>query len=386
MIRIHLGLALALAGATPLAAQVAAPPAPAAAPATSPAPGPGWAGSPACCARLVDEVRTLLRDSMARAGVPGAQIAVMRNGRLVWSEGIGFADLEQGVGVSTTTRFRAGSVSKALTSAALGLLVEQGRIDLDAEVQRYVPGFPRKRWPITVRQLAGHLAGLRHYRGDEFASRARYESVLDGLAVFQDDSLLAEPGTRYLYSSYGWNLLSAVVEGAAGRPFLEVMGGNVFAPLGLTHTVADHADSLVAGRARWYSVADSGRAVVNAPWVDNSLKWAGGGFLSTAEDLAAFGDAMAGGRLIRRETAETLWTSQRQRDGRETRYGLGWIVRQDSAGHRWVGHSGGSMGGTAYLVVYPEERLVLALLVNSDQPLVGLAPALAARFRSETGP
>lgn len=379
-------LLLTLGLAAPLAAQVVAPVPPAPSAADAEGPAPGWSGSPACCEALVAELRALLRDSMARAGIPGAQVAVMRDGRLVWSEGIGFADLEQGVGVTTGTRFRAGSVSKSLTSAAIGLLVEQGRLDLDAEVQRYVPTFPRKRWPVTVRQVAGHLAGIRHYQGDEFASRTRYADVRAGLAVFQDDSLLVEPGTRYLYSSYGWNLLSAVVEAAAGRPFLEVMSADVFRPLGMTHTGADHADSLVAGRARWYTVADSGSAILNAPYVDNSLKWAGGGFLSTAEDLAAFGDALASGRLIRRETAETLWTAMRMRDGRTTNYGVGWVVRADGAGRRWVGHSGGSMGGTAYLVVYPEVRLSLALLVNSDQPLVGLAPLLAARFRSLQAP
>lgn len=374
----HLAAALLLAAgaAAPLRAQTAA----------LPAPAPAWAGVPACCAALVAEVRTLLRDSMARAGVPGAQIAVMREGHLVWSEGLGFADLEQGVAVGRDTRFRAGSISKSLTSAAIGLLVERGRLDLDAEVQRYVPEFPRKRWPITVRQVAGHLAGIRHYRGDEFASRERYADVRAGLAVFRDDSLLFEPGTRYQYSSYGWNLLAAVVEAAGGRPFLQFMTGEVFRPLGLTHTGADHVDSLVPGRARWYTVADSGRAVVNAPFVDNSLKWAGGGFLSTAEDLAAFGDAIAAGRLLRPETAESLWAPMRTRDGRATGYGVGWVVRQDSAGRRWVGHSGGSMGGTAYLVVYPEARLALALLVNSDQPFVGLAPMLAARFRDLQGP
>jgi CubicO group peptidase (beta-lactamase class C family) len=189
-------LLLALGPAAPVAAQVATPAPPAASAGDAARFAPGWSGSPACCEALVAELRALLRDSMARAGIPGVQVAVMRDGRLVWSEGIGFADLEQGVGVSTGTRFRAGSVSKSLTSAAIGLLVERGRLDLDAEVQRYVPGFPRKRWPVTVRQLAGHLAGIRHYRGDEFASRARYADVRSGLAVFQDDSLLVEPGTR----------------------------------------------------------------------------------------------------------------------------------------------------------------------------------------------
>lgn len=372
--------------ARPLAAQVAAPPAPAPAPPAAAVPLPAWSPAAACCADLVAEVRAMLRDSMAEHGVPGAQIAVLREGRVVWSEGIGFADLEQGVAATPATRFRAGSVSKSLTSAAVGLLVERGRLDLDAEVQRYVPDFPRKRWPITVRQAAGHLAGIRHYRGEEFAIRDRYPTVTSALAIFRDDSLLAEPGTRYLYSSYGWNLVSAVVEAAAGRPFLSVMIEEVFRPLGMTRTGADHTDSLVAGRARWYTVPDGGGGILNAPYVDNSLKWAGGGFLTTAEDLVRFGDAIATGQLIRRETAESLWSPMRLSDGRATGYGIGWVVRRDPAGRRWVGHSGGSMGGTAYLVVYPEARLAVALLANSDQRLVGLAPGIAARFRDLAGP
>jgi serine beta-lactamase-like protein LACTB len=322
--------------------------------------------------------RALVSDSMAAAGVPGVSITVLREGRRIWSEGFGWADLEQRVRVTPLTRFRIGSVSKPLTAVAIGLLLEAGRLDLDAPVQRYVPGFPEKRWPITTRLLAGHLAGIRHYRGDEFGSMRRYASVTDGLAIFRDDSLEFRPGSRYLYSSYGWNLVSAVIEGASGEPFLDYMHERVFKPLGLRQTTADHPDSIVPFRARWYTGPRD--SVVNAPYVDPSYKWAGGGFVSTTEDLAAFGQAMLAGALLRRETFELLATSQRTLDGRETGYGMGWSVGRDRAGRRRIMHSGGSTGGTAFLILYPDERLVFAMLANSDQPFIVIAPTIAEAF------
>lgn len=317
---------------------------------------------------------------MASTQAPGVSIAATRDGRLVWSQGIGCADLEQEVPVTPLSRLRIGSVSKPLTSALLGLLVEEGRLDLDAPVQTYVPDFPRKAWPITTRQLAGHLAGVRHYKGGEFESREHYATVRESLAIFENDPLLFEPGTKFSYSSYGWNLVSAVLEGAAHEGFLSMMETRVFQPAGMAHTSADDPQRIVPDRARFYTrTADTG-AVVNAGYVDNSIKWAGGGFLSTTEDLVAFGDALLEGRLLKPETLRALWTSQRTADGKETGYGMGWGVSRDAKGRRRISHSGGAQGGTAYLVIYPEERFVMAMLVNSDDSFTGKTPELAELF------
>jgi serine beta-lactamase-like protein LACTB len=138
----------------------------------------------------------------------GLSVAVSVCGAAVWSASYGFADLENQVPVDEDTRFRVGSVSKTLTATALAQLAEQGQLDLDAEVQTYVPDFPKKAWPVTVRQVAGHLGGIRHYEGDEFFSADAYASVNDGLAIFADDPLVHQPGSAFLYSTYGWNLPS----------------------------------------------------------------------------------------------------------------------------------------------------------------------------------
>ncbi len=347
-----------------------------AAAAVAPAPGAGAAHAIAAACELIDR-------EMTRTLAPGASIAVSRGGRLLWSEAIGCADLELEVPVSTTTRMRIGSVSKPLTSVALGLLVQQGRLDVDVPIQRYVPDFPKKAWPITARQLAGHLAGIRHYEQGEFESRTHYDSVRQGLSVFERDALLFEPGTQFSYSSYGWNLLSAVIEGASGEKFLDFMEKNVFRPAGMAHTGPDDAAAIVPGRARFYTRDPGTGVVVNAGFVDNSIKWAGGGFVSTAEDLVAFGNALLEGRLLEPQTVRLLWTPQKTRDGKDTGYGMGWTVDRDTRGRRRVRHSGGAQGGAANLVIYPEDGLVLAMIVNSDESFTGQAPHIAEVFLDE---
>lgn len=328
----------------------------------------------------IAQARRFITDTMKVLGAPGASITVIRNGRVIWSEGFGFADVEQQVKVTAETRFRVGSVSKPLTSIALGLLYEEGKLDLDSPVQRYVPGFPVKRWPITVRQVAGHLAGIRHYNDGEFENMLHYPTVDSGLSIFKNDSLLFEPGTRYSYSSYGWNLLSAVIEGASGQPFLDFMRTRVFGPAGMTHTGPEFADSLIPFRARFYTRGDSAGPVLNAQYVDNSYKWAGGGFLSTTEDLARFGQLLLDGKLLKPATRDLWWTSQKTTDGKETGYGIGWGTSTDSTGRVRIGHTGGSMGGTASLQIFPREKLVIALLVNSDYTFISAVPRLARLF------
>jgi CubicO group peptidase (beta-lactamase class C family) len=343
-------------------------------------PTPAIAGAPGGYDAAIAADRKFILDTMRILGAPGASVTVVKDGRVIWSEGFGWADVEQHVAVTPLTRFRVGSVSKSLTSIGLGLLVQEGKLQLDAPIQRYVPSFPVKKAPITARELAGHVAGIRHYRGNEMLIQRHYANVTEALDIFKGDTLLFTPGTRFSYSSYGFNLLSAVMEHAAGEPFVQFMSRRVFEPLGLRHTVAEYADSLIPFRAHFYTRADSGNGIINAPYVDNSYKWAGGGFLSTTEDLARVGQLLLEGALLEPETRRMLWTSQRTTSGKETGYGMGWFVDHDSAGRRRVYHSGGSVGGTAYLLIYPDQKLVLALLVNSDRTFVRAAPRIAEAF------
>lgn len=325
----------------------------------------------------IARARALVRERLD--SIPGIAVAVARDGHVIWSEGFGWADLEQHVPVTPTTEFRVGSISKSLTSAAVALLVEAGKLDLDAPVQRYVPSFPVKRWPITTRLVAGHLAGIRHYRDEEFLLDRHFATVTQGLDIFKNDSLLFEPGTKFSYSSYGWNLVSAVVEGASGENFLTFMHDSVFAPLHLAHTGPDVVDSIVPGRSRYYDRRD-GRWV-NSPPVDNSYKWAGGGFLSTPEDLVRFGSALLKPGFLTAQGLRLLFTSQRTTGGALTGYGVGWFVSRDPNFGTVYSHGGGSIGGSSFLAIYPEHGLVLAITSNmTGAPFHRLPQQLAAAF------
>ena len=330
----------------------------------------------------VRAARTAVRAVMDSAGVPGASVAVGVGDGIVWSEGFGWADVEQRVPVTPLTRFRVGSVSKTMTASGLGLLVERGRVDLDAPVQRYVPDFPEKRWPVTTRQLGGHTAGIRHYRGNEMLSAESFPTVASGLTIFAEDTLLFEPETGYAYSSYGWNLLSAVMEGASGRPFLAFMRDEVFEPLELRNTVAEHMDSIIPWRTRYYEQGEDGR-LVHAPYVDNSYKWAGGGFLSTPEDLVRFGQAHLRPGFLRAATLAELQEPQTLRNGESTGYGIGWRRYPQDDGDQALGHSGGSVGGTTLLLLVPEHDLVVAGVVNISGPAARIVEEVAEIFEAQ---
>ena len=306
--------------------------------------------------------RAVAKEWLAR-GIPGVTLAVAVDGQIVYSEGFGYADLEQRVPVWPTTKFRIGSVSKSLTSVALVQLVEQGKIDLDAPVQKYVPSFPDKGAVITTRQVAGHLAGIRHYQGDEFLIQKHYDNVLDGLKIFQDDPLVSQPGKEFNYSSYGFNLVSAVIESAAKEKFLTYMRDNVFAPLGMRSTVADEPSEIIPQRARFYDQPKD-KPEENAPYVDNSYKWAGGGFLSSSEDLVKFGSALLQPGFLKPESLRLLFTSQKTANGKESGYGIGWFVGKSKSGKRIYHHSGGSVGGTSQLILYPDAHVVVAMICN----------------------
>jgi serine beta-lactamase-like protein LACTB len=313
--------------------------------------------------QAIQQGRKNMLDLISRHNIPGFSIAIAVGGKIVWSEGFGFADLENRVEARPSTRYRIGSLSKLLTVSAVAQLYEQGRLDLDAPVQRYVPSFPKKDQGITTRQLAGHLAGIKQYARDEYINLQRYATVADGLKIFQDSALLHPPGSKYSYSSYGYNLLAAVIEGASGQSFLTYIREKVFGPLKMESTMPDENARIIPHRTRFYS-ADSNGQLVNAPYTDNSDRWGAGGFLSSVEDLVRFASAHLRDGFLKAETRALMFTSQKTTNGKETNVGLGWRIGKDSKGRRILHHGGDSIGGRAYLLMYPDKDVAVVMLAN----------------------
>ncbi|HWJ56518.1 MAG TPA: serine hydrolase domain-containing protein [Vicinamibacterales bacterium] len=320
----------------------------------------------------IQQARQIVRAAVAEQNLPGLSVAVGVGGEIVWTEGFGWADLDKQVPVAPETRFRIGTVSTVLTAAAAGVLLEKGRLKLDDEIQAYVPAFPKRPWPVTLRQVMGHVAGLRSDGGDEGPLFAEHcERPLDALPQFAQRPLLFEPGTRFRYSRYGWIVVSAAIEAAAHEPFLRFMREQIFEPAGMHDTKADPGPAPAPGQASAYFP----RFAANPRYGPDPMRdldyscYAGSSvFVSTPADLVRYAIAIDRGTLIQPATVRLLQMPQRLRSGQETGYGLGWEVATVAlAGKdtRMVGHDGDSLGGTvASLMTFPEHGIVVAVASN----------------------
>ncbi len=306
--------------------------------------------------RFIDSLRV-------KQGIPGISICVGTKDKILWAEGFGLADVENQVPVTVDSKFRMGSVSKSLTSLAVGKLVEEDKLDLNAHIDKYNTGYPQKKYSFTSRQLATHTAGIRHYGPNDGLDCIKpYKNVQDGFVIFGQDSLLFKPGTAYSYSTYGYSLLSAVIEKASQSPFLVYMQTSIFGPLGMTHTGADFSDKVITHRVRFYENRNG--KLVNANQVDNSYKWAGGGLLSTPSDLVILGGSLLSYSLLKKETVALLFTPQLLSDGKNTNYGFGWRIGTDKMARRIIHHGGSIDGGRTFLMLYPDHNLVMAITAN----------------------
>lgn len=310
--------------------------------------------------------------------IPAVSVAVWAGDGAVWTSAWGFADMENFTPATPSTVFRIGSVSKPFTAVAALQLAEEGKLDLEAEVQRYVSVFPRKKWPVTVRQLLCHQAGIRNYGPNEFDSTRHYGSLMEALQIFARDPLEQEPGTKYVYTTYGFNLAGAAVESAAGEPFVEYVKRRILGPAGLERMQPDDVYRIIPYRARGYRTRKDG-TLENCALADTSNKLPGGGWVATAADLAGFGRALVEGKLLKRETVEAMWTAQKLASGEATGYGLGWgLYRRE--GLLVAEHSGTQQGIKSHLLIVPERKVVIAVLTNLEE---SGAPELARTLLEE---
>ena len=306
---------------------------------------------------------------MAANSVPGLSAAVVLDGEPRWSEGLGMADLENFSPATSSTLFRLGSISKPISATTALQLWERGKLDLDAPVQKYCPAFPQKESPITTRQLLGHLGGIRHYnpdgKGDVPEDSARhFSSMQESLQLFANDPLVAKPGTKFNYSTYGYTVVGCVLESAASEKFIDYLRKNVFEPAKMGQTRDDDFFTVIPHRTRWYHKDKSG-IVRNAGVLDSSYKIPGGGIISSADDLAKFEAAILADKLLKRGTRDLMWTSLKTADGKETGYGLGWGI-MDKFGLHILAHTGGQQGTSTAFAVVPSRNAGVVVLCNMD--------------------
>jgi CubicO group peptidase (beta-lactamase class C family) len=325
-------------------------------------------------ARAVEASQRRARALVAGENLPGLSVAVAVNGDVVWAEAFGWSDVEIHAPLTPLTRFRLGALSKPVTAVGAARLFDQGRLDLDSPVQRYLPEYPEKPWPVTTRQLLGDVGGVQRLRGDNKNTDAmpvrHCDNLDEAVAMVSDDPLRFEPGTQYRYSIWGWVLVSAVVERAAGEPFDRFMSRRVFAPLGMTRTVLEETADLDDGPSRHVpprSFLGVRLGPKDAPRPDYSCLAGAGSFLSTPTDLVRLGSAMVKPGFLKPETIAAFETPGRLASGTMTTYAPGWTVGTvQLAGRqaRMISHRGSPWGGPVSLLAFPDLGLAIAAAAN----------------------
>ena len=281
----------------------------------------GFALDPAKKAALDAYLSRIQKES----GTPGVSAAVAIDGKIVYRGAAGYADLQNDVPQSTTTVHNVGSISKVIAVLAIMQLVEQGKIDLDAPLRDYVPYFPEKSavegrasssepYRITVRHVLTHTSGIRHYREGEFGPhdhlrKVQYDDFEAAIGFWKDDPLLFAPGEYWSYSSHASNLIHGVVEKVTGVRFEDHLRRHVWSPAGMLATQFDVSARIIARRGRGYA-RDAGGKLIHASDENVRYKYAGGGILSTVEDLCRFAVAINEGRLLKPATVKQMWTNQ----------------------------------------------------------------------------
>lgn len=346
-------------------------------------------------------VRDYLSRLQAQTGAPGVSAAVAVNGEIAFSGGVGQSDLEAGTPQNGRSVHNIGSISKAVAVVAIMQLVEQGKIGLDEELQRYVPWFPRKQKPITVRQILTHTSGIRHYKIGEFGGNTKhYDKFEESTRVWRDDPLEFDPGTHWMYSSFAVNLIHGIVESVSGQSFETYLREHVWAPAGMTATQFDVPVRVVPRRGRGYERLQVYPQDPNNPQLqkavdeDVSYKYAGGGMIATDEDLCRLGAALNRGLLLKPTSLAEMYRLQLPRGlpsmpsefmkknmpgkippSQDSEQALIWEVGRDALGRRYAGHAGSVKGTQGMLMNFYDDDVVVAVHFN----LEGADTAQAAR-------
>ena len=318
---------------------------------------------------LKNDLNNFLIEYRTNKDVPSVSGGVSLNGKIVWLGSVGLADIENNVPAKNNTLYRIASISKAITAVAIMQLVEQNKINLDEDVRTYLPYFPKKRWKFTVRHLLNYTAGIRDYRYGEFNSTDSFKSTKDAIRVIMDDSLQFEPGTKRQYTTLSYNLLAGIIENVSGMSFEDYLNKNIFQPAEMTSTYLEYQPKIISNKARVY-IKNNFRKIENAPLADLSIKFAGGGMISTSEDLLKFAQKLMTHRLIKSSTLDTMLIPTVLKNKDTINYGLGLSIGTDQKERKYFGHAGRWNGYTSELIIYPEYSFAAVYLTNiSDRNL-----------------
>ncbi|AXT57601.1 class A beta-lactamase-related serine hydrolase [Aquimarina sp. AD1] len=325
---------------------------------------------------ILKKADSILKAIYTKLDAPAVSIAVGQNNKVIWSNVIGYQNIEDKTLANLTTKFRIGSTSKAVTSLGIGVLLQNNKLNLDHQVKQFVSYVDKPLKDLTLKQLGSHTSGIRNYGAClcfpiwEYYNNDSYSSVEESVSLFNNDELLFTPGNNFSYSSYNYTLLSAMIEEASGKPFPEFMKESVFEPLRATFIVEETSET-IKDAAEFYDVTNQKYKKVYP--VNNSNKWAGGGFLASPTDLIKLGNAFLNNELFDKNTTDLLTAPVMLNNSKvnEQNYAIGWrndakdIFNNGTTIRVWH-HGGIANGSISLLALFPEYNLSISMLANKN--------------------
>ncbi len=322
-----------------------------------------WASPPDQIKKLIEEIGETAVKSDETVGL---SIAVAQGDSILFSGGFGFANVELQSAATPKTVYRIGSITKQFTAAAILLLAENGKLKLDDALSKHVPAWPEKKHVVTLRHLLQHTSGIKSFTGLPSYRELMRKDVAhkDILARFADRPLAFKPGTKYVYCNSGFYLLGMVIENISGKKYESFLQDEVFSILGLEHTYYDRSAKIIPGRSQGYTRWDG--ALKNARYLSMTQPFAAGALASTAEDLVLWQQALVNHRLLSKASYQQMTTPGVLASGMPINYGLGAALRTQK-GRPTIGHEGGINGFRSSLVYYPDSKLTIVVLANSER-------------------
>lgn len=332
-----------------------------------------------------DKIDDYITAQIKRLHVPGASLAIVRDGHITKAQGYGFANLELRSAATKETVYEIGSTSKQFTATAIMMLVEEGKVRLDDTITKYFPEAPQAWRGITIRHLLTHTSGIQNHVAvphwlDVFTTNLAFETAPSPdelLKMFFKLPLEFQPGETWAYDNTGYYLLGIIIEKASGKSYWRFLDERIFKPLGMNATRSTDPQPIVRNRASGYEWKND--HFENRPVLLPAIAFSAGSLLSTVEDMAKWDAALYTEKLLKKSSLVQMWTPVATNDGAAapSNYGFGWFI-DSYHGHRLVQHSGGTPGFSSVIYRFIDDKLTIIFLTNhADRILDELAVDLA---------
>jgi len=323
---------------------------------------------------FADQVDDYVRSQIIERHVPGVAVAVIKGGKIVKMKGYGLASVEFNVPATSKTVFEIGSVSKQMTAAGIMLLVEDGKLQIDEKISKYLPNTPEAWKDVTIRHLLTHTSGIKSYSSLDGFELSRRLKIDDFIKLLSPYPLEFTPGEKNIYSNSGFNLLADIIETQSGKPYLEFMRERIFGPLGMTETTDRDPQFIVLNRAAGYEWENGHLAGRDASLTDLT---GAGSIVSTIADMTKWDAALSGNKFLKPESKRAIWTQFTFNNGTLSPYGFGWRI-SEIRGHKLIGHTGQTAGFGAANFRYADDDTIVIVLTNLGE--LGLGGQIAARI------